>query len=193
MVAVPAAAALVLRAPWAGARLAALVYGLTMVATLGISAAYHRGRWSRQHLRRWKTADHAAIFAFIAGSYTPLALLTLGPAARTVFLSTLWCTALCGCVVKARLLERPGGPADALYAATGCWALLVLPALLHRLGAGDTALVLIGLLLYTLSAVVLTRRRPDPLPSTFGYHEVAHMMLLLAMACHFAIYWRAWA
>ncbi len=49
------------------------------------------------------------------------------------------------------------------------------------------ALLAIGGLLYTLGAVVLARRWPDPFPDVFGYHEVWHAMTVAAGACHFAV------
>jgi hemolysin III len=48
-------------------------------------------------------------------------------------------------------------------------------------------LMIAGGLLYTGGAIVLARRRPDPLPATFGYHEVWHSFQVAAAACHFAM------
>jgi hemolysin III len=46
-------------------------------------------------------------------------------------------------------------------------------------------LVVTGGILYTVGAVVLLRRRPDPSPATFGYHEVWHSMVVAGSACHY--------
>jgi hemolysin III len=44
-----------------------------------------------------------------------------------------------------------------------------------------------GGLLYTAGAIVFASRRPDPWPSTFGYHEVWHSFMVAAAACHYAM------
>ena len=48
------------------------------------------------------------------------------------------------------------------------------------------ALIAAGGVLYTLGAIVLLRRWPDPSPLVFGYHEVWHVMVVTAAACHYA-------
>ena len=52
------------------------------------------------------------------------------------------------------------------------------------MGGGGISLLVIGGLLYTVGAVVLASRRPDPFPRVFGYHEVWHTMVIAASACH---------
>jgi hemolysin III len=53
-------------------------------------------------------------------------------------------------------------------------------------GAASAALVLAGGLLYTAGAVCYRRRRPDPSPSVFGYHEVFHAFVCIAATCQYA-------
>jgi len=48
------------------------------------------------------------------------------------------------------------------------------------------ALLTTGGLLYTAGAVVYARRRPDPAPRVFGYHEVFHVLVIAAAAAQFA-------
>ena len=46
-------------------------------------------------------------------------------------------------------------------------------------------LVVAGGLAYTAGAVIFAMRRPDPYPSTFGYHEIFHVLVITAVACHY--------
>jgi hemolysin III len=46
-------------------------------------------------------------------------------------------------------------------------------------------LMLAGGLLYTAGALSYHRRRPDPIPSVFGYHEVFHAFVCAAATCQF--------
>src|SRR5512139_2105785 len=78
-VAIIAGAALV-SVSWAVAStragVATLIYTFTIVAMFAVSGAYHRVHWKSETARKWmKRADHSMIFVFIAGSYTPFALL----------------------------------------------------------------------------------------------------------------------
>jgi hemolysin III len=177
---------LVLAAPTLGARLVLGVYGLSLSALFGVSALYHRPTWSPR-VRRWlRRLDHATIFFAIAGTYTAIAGLTLPGATAWVVLTVVWSGALIGAAlqlcrgVAARWLSA--GP----YLALGWVAVAVMPQLAQTLGRGGLALLLGGALLYTLGAVVYARKRPDPRPLVFGYHEVFHLLVIAAAAAHYA-------
>jgi hemolysin III len=61
------------------------------------------------------------------------------------------------------------------------------PALADALGLLPTALVGLGGLLYTAGAVIYATRRPDPAPAVFGYHEVFHLLVVIAAALQYAV------
>jgi hemolysin III len=63
----------------------------------------------------------------------------------------------------------------------------VLPLLLTRLSVVQLVLLATGGLLFTVGAVILAKRRPDPSPTVFGYHEVWHAFTIVAVGCHFAM------
>jgi hemolysin III len=73
-----------------------------------------------------------------------------------------------------------------LFIALGWVAVFVLPQLLRGAGALVLALVLAGGIVYSLGAVVYTRKRPDPSPQWFGFHEVFHAMTILACLIQYA-------
>jgi hemolysin III len=187
-----AGVAITLRAGDSFSRGAGIAYGVTMTAMFAVSAGYHRGRWSPAARRRMKALDHTTIFCFIVGSYAPLAALVLGPRGRLAFLGSLVVVAAAGVVVKVRTLDRLGGPADVLYGVAAWWGLWTVVPAVHALSPPDLALALGGLVCYSLSAGVLGRRWWDPAPDTFGYHEVAHAVMLLGAICHYVVYWRGY-
>lgn len=190
VIAVPAGGYLVARAPAGAARVATVVYVTVMTGMFSVSAAYHRGRWTPGARRRVKALDHVMIFAFIGGSYGPLAVSALPPSTAMVWLGTLWVGVVAGCVVKLRRLDLLGGPADVWYGVLTWWSVLVLPPLAGRLSGGELALLFGGLAIYSIAAAALGSRRPDPRPATFGYHEVAHAVMLLGTTCHYLLYLR---
>ena len=188
-VALAAAAALVVLARGARggeARVAALVYGLSLSAMFGASALYHRIDWSPGPHAWLRRLDHSMIFVLVAGTYTPFAVLVLAPALGWTVLAVVWGGALAGVVISLLWIDAPRWLTALLYVALGWVSIVVMPQLWDRAGVLAVALLATGGLLYTAGAVVYARRRPDPVPRVFGYHEVFHVLVIAAAAVHFA-------
>jgi|SRR5919106_30737 hemolysin III len=186
-VSIPAGIALVVLARTAAARAGAGVFAASLSALYGVSAAYHRGGWSVRAKQFMKHLDHSMIFVFIAGTYTPVTLLALRPAWGITLLSLAWAGAAAGVLVTVLRLERWHRAGFVMYLVLGWLAIIAAPQLLHSLSMVEIALLVIGGLLYTGGAIVLARKRPDPHPLVFGYHEVWHAFVVGANACHFAL------
>ena len=71
-----------------------------------------------------------------------------------------------------------------LYIALGWVAVTVLPDLARSAPAYANVLLVVGGVLYTIGAVVFATRKPDPVPEVFGYHEVFHLLTIVAASCH---------
>src|SRR5438874_11605611 len=104
--AIPQGIALVGAAAGVVGRVAAAIYALSLAGLYGVSAAYHRLKWSPRGLLRMRRLDHSMIFALIAGTYTPIALLAMHGVWRVVLLVAVWAGALSGVVLKLVGLER---------------------------------------------------------------------------------------
>lgn len=183
----PAGVALVALAGGAEARAAAAIFAVTLTGLFGVSAAYHRCRWSDQARQLMKYLDHSMIFVFIAGSYTPITLLALRPAWGITILVLAWSGAAAGVLVTVLGLERWHGVGFTMYLVLGWLAVFAAPQLVSSLTFTEMALLVTGGLLYTVGAVVLARKRPDPHPAVFGYHEIWHTFVVGASACHFVL------
>lgn len=176
---------LVWSAPNGRATLASSVYAASLVGLLGTSALYHGVHWSHR-ARFWLARlDLAMIFALIAGTFTPIAMLRLEPKLGTIVLSGVWGTALLGGVLKTIWIDPPKWASAAIYVGFGCVALVLLPQMLAGIGGRATALMLLGGVLYVTGAITYGLQRPDPLPEVFGYHEVFHALVVAAAAVHF--------
>lgn len=183
--AIPAGITLFSLARGTSARLAVSIYALSLVGLYGTSAAYHRLGPSPR-LRRWlKRLDHSMIFMLIAGTATPFGLLVLERPWSTLLLSIVWGGAGAGIVLKMARIEGFRVLTCMLYIGLGWAAVLVSPQLIRGLSPASLFLVLAGGILYTAGAVVLLRRKPNPAPARFGYHEVWHAMVIIASACHY--------
>jgi hemolysin III len=132
-----------------------------------------------------RRVDHAGIYLLIAGTYTPVSLLVLDGAWRRVILSVVWAGALAAILLKFAWVDAPKWVAAAVGMALGWVSVVALPQLVGRLEPSALTLLIAGGLLYSLGAIVYARRKPDPLPRIFGYHEVFHALTIAAATCQY--------
>jgi hemolysin III len=184
--AAPAAAALVMGASGGSARAAALTYGASLVTLFAVSAMYHRPTWTPRVRRVLWRVDHSAIFVLIAGTYTPFCLL-LGGATGHALLAAMWIGATLGVVVSIAWPDAPKKVMAALYVGYAWMAVPFLPTLRATIGPSAFALLLLGGFLYSAGAAIYALRRPDPFPAVFGFHEIFHLLVIGAAACHFVV------
>ena len=185
---VPLGLALVLVAGTARARVALSVYAVSLVALFGVSALYHRINWRSVTGRDWmRRLDHSMIFVLIAGSYTPFAVLVLHGSLAVAILVGVWAGALLGVVFNMVWRNAPTWLRAALYVGLGWIAVAAAPQLGAGIGLVGMILVAFGGVLYTSGAVVYAVKRPDPVPTVFGYHEVFHLLVIAAAAVQYAV------
>ena len=136
-----------------------------------------------------KRLDHSMIFLFIAGTYTPFALLAVDQPTGFWVLAGVWAAALGGVVLKLSWPTAPRWVGVPLYIGLGWVAVFVLTDILHFAGVAALVLLAAGGLLYTAGGIAYGIKKPNPWPGTFGYHEVFHAMTIVAAICHYiAVY-----
>lgn len=165
---------------------AACVFSTTMIVLYLVSALYHALPAGRAKL--WcNRLDHAAIYLFIAGSYTPFVLGVLRGGWGWTLFGIVWAAAALGITVK--LLDRLKHPllSTGLYVAMGWVALLAAGPLVERMPPAGIAWLVAGGLAYTLGALVFL------LDNRVRYaHFVWHLFVLAGSTCHFfAALWYA--
>jgi hemolysin III len=186
VVALPLGAALALSAHGVLARSAAIAFAASVAAMFGVSSLFHRLSWTPRAARWVGRLDHAMIYALIAGTYTPVGLLVVHPGWRVPILATVWGGSLVATIAKVVWSDAPTWVAPAICVALGWIAVLVFPQIVGRIGVSGALLLFAGGLAYTIGAIVYVRRRPDPAPATFGYHELFHALVVVAVACQYA-------
>lgn len=167
------------------------IYAATVTLLFSCSALYHRLNWGPRGHRIMKRLDHSMIFVFIAGTYTPFAALTLPRASSVAVLLVVWIGAFLGVLLQSTWPTAPRIVSVPLYIALGWVAVFILPELLHNFGVATLVLISAGGIVYTLGALAYGFKRPDPVPHTFGYHEVFHLCTLIAAVCHYVAVWLA--
>jgi hemolysin III len=173
---------LIASAPDAGATAALSVYVAGMLAMFGISAAFHRIRWSAPAWRRMRRADHSAIFVGIAGTSTAVASLALSGWAKVFLLTFAWVGAAAGIALRQIWLDAPQWVVAIPYVIVGWCPVVVAPQLVRSLGWTGFSLMIAAGLAYTVGALVYARKRPNPWPRVFGFHEVFHACTLVGAA-----------
>jgi len=178
--------ALILAASGMREVIAMSIYAFSLSAMLGTSALYHRVTWTPE-VRQWmRRLDHTMIFVFIAGTYTPFALLVMHGTLANVVLIVVWATAVGGLVLNLVWITAPYWVTSVIYLSTGWVAIVTLPQLWNAIGPVGVGLIALGGALYTAGAVVYARRKPDPRPQVFGYHEIFHVLVIAAAAVQYA-------
>ena len=183
--AVIAATVIIIAAPGGRDTVAVAIYGAALAALFGGSALYHRWPGPTRYKSALQRVDRSTIFVFIAGSYTPIALVVLHGALALVILVVAWAGAAGGVAFSTGWVNTPAPARAGCYLALGWLAVIALPQLVDDLSVVPLVLLGVGGTLYSVGAVVYARQRPDPWPRTFGYHEIFHALVIAAAATQY--------
>jgi hemolysin III len=161
-----------------------VVYLMALCGQFAVSALYHRPTWNPDARRWWRRLDHAFIMILIAGTGTPLALAIPKGSSHTLLL-VLWVGASIGIFRAMVWIHAPKPVAAVLALALAWFTAPFLPELNAVLGAQAVQWLVVGGVLYSMGAIAYATKRPRLWPAVFGYHEVFHLFVILAAACHF--------
>lgn len=170
-------------------RLSLAIYLFTLANLYIISSILHITDWKTAELEeRVQRIDHASIFLLIAGTYTPLCLNCLPPTESwpLFMLTSVWIIAIAG-VVKCLLWSNLSKAFNvSFYFICGLTIIPFIPKLLQHMSLSQMALIGIGGALYLLGGVIYGTEYPDPFPLVFGFHEIFHILTILANLCFLA-------
>ena len=174
--------------PWRTVSFA--IYGGALVLLYTASTLLHALRVGARSLRWLRIFDHAAIFVLIAGSYTPITLVTLQqgkPVWGWALFGFVWGVALLGVIFKLFWLEAPRWLSTGLYLLMGWLALVAIVPIVQTLPSGGVLWLVLGGLFYSVGAIIYGLKKPDWFPGLLGYHELWHLLVLAGSACHFVM------
>jgi hemolysin III len=186
----PVAAAVAIPLAFAGrsdaARAAAIVFGASVTAMFAVSGFYHVITWTPA-VRRWLARlDHATAYGLIAATYTPVGLLVLSGAWQITILGIVWGGAAAAILLKLFWVQAPKWVSASLALALGWTSVAAMPEIAGAIGVTGLLFIAAGGLLYTTGGIVYALRRPNPLPGVFGYHEVFHALVIVAVGLQYA-------
>jgi hemolysin III len=162
-----------------------IIYGISLIFMFSASATYHMVQVKDKALEIFRKVDHAAIFALIAGTYTPFCINAFEGFWKWGMLSIVWSLAVIGIIVKIFYIRAPRWLNASIYILMGWISVLAGGEMLAALPAWVFTWLIIGGVIYTLGAVVYMTKIFNFKPGVFGFHEVWHIFVLLAAAAHF--------
>ena len=163
------------------------VFMISMVLLYAASTIYHSVNCSGRILRIFRKMDHMMIFVLIAGTYTPVCLLTLPKPSGLMLLAAVWGIALVGIFIKGFWITCPKWFSSVVYIAMGWSCLSVLGQLFSLLPLHAFLWLLAGGLIYTAGGIIYALRLPlfDARHPMFGLHEIFHLFVMAGSLCHF--------
>lgn len=190
MMAVFAAMPLLVKAAVSGGHttfLAMAVFMASMILLYGASATYHSVNLSGRSLKIFRKIDHMMIFVLIAGSYTPVCLITLGGELGYRLLALVWGIAIAGMLIKAFWVTCPKWFSSLIYISMGWVCVLVFGQLLDSLPPAAFLWLLAGGIIYTVGGVIYALKLPifNAHHKYFGSHEIFHLFVMGGSICHF--------
>jgi hemolysin III len=162
-----------------------VIYGISLIFMFSASATYHMVRVKDKALEIFRKIDHSAIYALIAGTYTPFCLNAFDGFWKWGMLSIIWSLAIIGIIVKIFYIRAPRWLNAGIYIVMGWLSVIAGKEMLTALPAWVFTWMIIGGVIYTLGAIVYMTKIFNFKPGVFGFHEVWHIFVLLAAAAHF--------
>lgn len=166
---------------------ATIIYSMSLVSLLGVSALYHRVNWQPSARMVMRRLDHAAIYFLIAGTMTPLSMLCLSQNSGQRLLLIAWTVAGVGILLSLLFTKNPKWLNVVLCAGAAFVIVPYLSEMAQRLGSRNLILSIIGAAAYAVGAVTYALKRPNLFPTVFGYHEVFHFLVVIGAGAHFIV------
>ena len=154
------------------------IFGASMVLLYAASTLYHSSRKPKWRYRL-NILDHASIYVLIAGTYTPLALITLRGTTGWIIFGVIWALAFAGVVFKLFFIGRYRKASTAMYVLMGWIVIFAIKPLVENLSFNGLIWIAAGGLSYTIGAIffILEKIKLN--------HAIFHVFVLFGTFCHF--------
>jgi hemolysin III len=167
------------------------IYGGSLILLYLASALAHTIHCSPKADDRFTQFDYIAIFLLIAGTYTPLCLVSLRGPWGWGMLSAEWSMAAVGIIMVLRGRGKSDWPRTLLYLFMA-WvvAMIGMVPICRALPRQALEWLLAGGIAYSIGAVIFATDRPALFPGKFVAHDLWHLLVLAGSGCHFFVIFR---
>ncbi|PFG16671.1 hemolysin III [Propionicimonas paludicola] len=170
--------------PWKIVGLA--IYALSVIGLFTCSALHHGLNGSPRLNEVLRTLDYDSVFLLIAGSVTPLVLVHFRTTYGWAVLGGFWVIAAIGIVLRSVWRQVPKYLTNTLYIALGWMTVLLLGAGVS-FPPGALALMIATGVVYSVGFVIFVIEKPNPWPGVFGFHELWHVLVIVAALLHYLL------
>ena len=162
-----------------------IVFGVSMMLLYGASTIYHTLKLPAEQTMLLRRIDHMMIFILIAGTYTPVCLVTLSGKFGSTLLSAIWIIAIAGIFMKIFWMGAPRWLSTSIYVIMGWLSITAVLPLLKVVGWGGFGMLLGGGIAYTVGALIYALKKPNlAFLKSFGFHEIFHVFVMIGSAFH---------
>ena len=162
-----------------------VVFGLSLMLLYGASTIYHTLKLSAEKIAFLRRIDHMMIFVLIAGTYTPVCMVTLAGKWGTILLSAIWVIAIAGVFMKIFWMGAPRWLSTMIYVVMGWLSITAFVPLLKAVGWSGFGTLLGGGIAYTVGALIYALKKPNlAILKSFGFHEIFHVFVMIGSAFH---------
>ena len=167
--------------------LAFIIFGISLILLYGASTIYHTLMLSAEKIAFLRRIDHMMIFILIAGTYTPVCLVTLAGKWGAILLSAIWGIAIAGMLMKIFWMGAPRWLSTSIYVVMGWLSVTAFVPLMKAVGWGGFGMLLAGGIAYTVGAVIYALKKPNlAFLKSFGFHEIFHVFVMIGTGFHIA-------
>lgn len=161
-----------------------LIFSISITFLYLASTIYHMLPVKQQVVKILKKIDHMMIFVLIAGTYTPVCLISLNSRFGNIVLATIWIIAAIGMVLKIFWIQMPRWFSTCIYVLMGWLSVIAFFPLLNAINIQGILLLLLGGIIYTIGAIIYATKYPKIKFKYFGFHEIFHLFVIGGSLCH---------
>lgn len=165
--------------------IASLVFGFSLILLYSASASYHLIKVSKKITAVLRRIDHMMIFVLIAGTYTPICLITLTGRTGNIILFLIWAVAILGIVLKLVWFNAPRWLYTLFYIAMGWLVVFAFAPISKIMALPGIVFMVLGGIVYSLGGVIYALKWPIRNGKYFGFHEIFHIFVMAGSAFHF--------
>ncbi|MGI5912159.1 MAG: PAQR family membrane homeostasis protein TrhA [Syntrophomonadaceae bacterium] len=167
------------------------IFGASLFLLYLASTLYHLLPLSERGTAILRRIDHMMIYVLIAGTYTPICLVTLRGLWGWILLAIIWSLALAGFAMKLFWFNAPRWFSTLCYVWMGLLVLAFFPLLVKPLSPAAIGWIVAGGIMYIIGAIIYGTKLPAlNFSRWFGFHEVFHLFVLAGSFCHYWFMYR---
>lgn len=164
-----------------------LIFGISLIALYSASTIYHWIPGSERLSGILRKIDHAMIYVLIAGTYTPICLITLKGFVGTALLIGVWTLAVTGIVVKLLWMSAPRWLYTGFYLFLGWLAVFFIYPIYKAMPVAGFICLVTGGVMYTVGSIIYAKKSEALRLARLGFHEIFHLFILAGSAFHFVM------